>query len=123
MDQAHCGVRGPDQRRHADCRGGSVRRWRARSSHGRKDWILPVQESDQARGEEGKQLISRNVAAAVLLAGLAAASLHAQGDWPGYGRDKGAQRYSPLAQINTRNVAKLVPAWSFPMQRDGLPFR
>ena len=45
---------------------------------------------------------------AVFLAGVMAASLHAQADWPGYGRDKGAQRYSPLAQINTGNVAKLV---------------
>lgn len=61
--------------------------------------------------------------AAVLLAGVMAASLHAQADWPGYGRDKGAQRYSPLAQINTRNVAKLIPAWTFSMKRDGLPFR
>jgi glucose dehydrogenase len=61
--------------------------------------------------------------AAALLAGMMAASLHAQGDWPGYGRDKGAQRYSPLAQINTRNVSTLVPAWTFSMKRDGLPFR
>src|SRR5215813_1935825 len=61
--------------------------------------------------------------AAVLLAGAMAASLHAQADWPGYGRDKGAQRYSPLAQINTQNVSKLIPAWTFSMKRDGLPFR
>jgi quinoprotein glucose dehydrogenase len=51
------------------------------------------------------------------------APLHAHADWPGYGRDKAARRYSPLAQINTRNVAKLVPAWTFSMHRDGLPFR
>ena len=61
--------------------------------------------------------------AAVVLAGAMAASLQAQADWPGYGRDKGAQRYSPLAQINTGNVAKLIPAWTFSMKRDGLPFR
>jgi quinoprotein glucose dehydrogenase len=53
----------------------------------------------------------------------AASSLFAQPDWPGYGRDKGAQRYSPLAQINTGNVSKLVPAWTFSMQREGVPFR
>jgi quinoprotein glucose dehydrogenase len=58
---------------------------------------------------------------AVLLTGVVAASLHAQADWPGYGRDKGAQRYSPLAQINTRNVANLIPAWTLSMKRDGLP--
>jgi quinoprotein glucose dehydrogenase len=49
--------------------------------------------------------------------------LRAQSDWPGYGRDKGAQRYSPLTQINTENVSKLVPAWTFSMQREGVPFR
>src|SRR5215467_7068530 len=64
-----------------------------------------------------------HVGAVLLVAGTMAASLHGQADWPGYGRDKGAQRYAPLDQINTRNVAKLVPAWSFSMQRDGLPFR
>jgi quinoprotein glucose dehydrogenase len=60
---------------------------------------------------------------AMLQAGVMAAALHAQADWTGYGRDKGAQRYSPLTQVNTRNVAKLIPAWTFSMQRDGLPFR
>src|ERR1700749_96108 len=50
-------------------------------------------------------------------------ALHAQTDWPGYGRDKGAQRYSPLTQINTGNVSKLIPAWTFSMQREGVPFR
>src|ERR1700722_14212871 len=57
-----------------------------------------------------------------LLAPLVAL-LPPQTDWPGYGRDKGAQRYSPLAQINTENVSKLIPAWAFSMQRDGVPFR
>ena len=50
-------------------------------------------------------------------------ALHAQSDWPDYGRDKGAQRYSPLAQINTGNVSKLIPAWTFSMRREGVPFR
>ena len=49
--------------------------------------------------------------------------LSAQADWPGYGRDKGAQRYSPLTQINTGNVAKLIPAWTFSMKREGCQFR
>jgi glucose dehydrogenase len=53
---------------------------------------------------------------AFLLAGVVSV-LHAQADWPGYGRDKGAQRYSPLSQVNTENVSKLVPAWTFSMQR------
>ncbi len=34
------------------------------------------------------------------------------GDWPMYSRDLAGTRYSPLAQIDTRNVAKLTQAWS-----------
>ena len=37
----------------------------------------------------------------------------APGDWPDYNRDLGGTRYSPLDQINTKNVANLAPAWSF----------
>src|SRR5262249_31084082 len=49
--------------------------------------------------------------------------LNAQSDWPGYGHDKGGQRFSPLTQINTTNVSHLVPAWTFEMKREGIPFR
>ena len=34
-------------------------------------------------------------------------------DWPSYGHDAGGTRYSPLAQINRANVAKLKVAWIF----------
>src|SRR6266571_163378 len=34
-------------------------------------------------------------------------------DWPSYGHDPGGMRYSPLAQINRENVAKLKVAWIF----------
>lgn len=34
-------------------------------------------------------------------------------DWPSYGRDAGGTKYSPLDQINTKNVAKLTPAWTY----------
>ena len=34
-------------------------------------------------------------------------------DWPMYNRDLAGTRYSPLAQVNTRNVARLTKAWSF----------
>jgi glucose dehydrogenase len=34
-------------------------------------------------------------------------------DWPEFGRDGGAQRYSPLAQINASNVGKLKLAWQY----------
>jgi len=37
----------------------------------------------------------------------------AQNDWPSYGRDPGARRYSPLTQINTSNVSTLVQAWKY----------
>ena len=37
----------------------------------------------------------------------------AAGQWPMFNRDLGSTRYSPLAQINTRNVAQLNRAWSF----------
>jgi glucose dehydrogenase len=37
----------------------------------------------------------------------------AQTDWPAYGRDLGAQRYSPLKQITPANVSNLVQAWTF----------
>jgi glucose dehydrogenase len=34
-------------------------------------------------------------------------------DWPQFGRDSGAQRYSPLTQIDTSNVRKLKQAWQY----------
>ncbi len=43
-------------------------------------------------------------------------------DWPSAGHDSGATRYSPLAQINTANVAQLSPAWKFDTGETGRPF-
>ncbi|WBM72870.1 glucose/quinate/shikimate family membrane-bound PQQ-dependent dehydrogenase [Buttiauxella sp. WJP83] len=34
-------------------------------------------------------------------------------DWPAYGRNQEGQRYSPLKQINDKNVGKLEEAWTF----------
>jgi quinoprotein glucose dehydrogenase len=42
-----------------------------------------------------------------------AVALPPDGEWTHYGRTLDAQRFSPLTQINTGNVAKLVPAWTF----------
>jgi len=42
----------------------------------------------------------------------------AAADWPLYNRDLSSTRYSPLAQINTSNVANLVPAWTYKMRAD-----
>lgn len=36
-----------------------------------------------------------------------------QTDWPVYAHDAGSTRYSPLTQINTGNVSKLVQAWTY----------
>ncbi len=37
----------------------------------------------------------------------------ANGDWPAYGRDNHATRYSPLSQITPANAGKLVKAWTY----------
>ena len=42
-----------------------------------------------------------------------------QGDWPSYARDAGGQRFSPLTQVTTRNVARLKPAWQYGLQQPG----
>ena len=52
----------------------------------------------------------------LLSAALTVLALHAQSDWPAHGRDPGAQRYSPLKQITTKNVAQLQPAWTYDTQ-------
>src|SRR6202158_5028958 len=51
---------------------------------------------------------------------LMAAALYGQnsaGDWPMFNRDLAATRYSPLTQINTKNVGKLTRAWSYKLNR------
>jgi glucose dehydrogenase len=49
----------------------------------------------------------------LLVIAAAARGPDPNGDWRAFGRDPGAQRFSPLTQINTRNVATLKPAWTF----------
>jgi quinoprotein glucose dehydrogenase len=52
----------------------------------------------------------------VALAAIALASGAAQrfdGDWPTFGRDPGAKRFSPLSQIDRTNVTRLTRAWTF----------
>lgn len=46
-------------------------------------------------------------------ASLSAADGVAPGDWPAYGRTQGGTRYSPLKQINDKNVGELQEAWTF----------
>jgi quinoprotein glucose dehydrogenase len=44
------------------------------------------------------------------------------GDWPAYGRDPGGIRYSPLDQIDTRNVSTLQRAWTYHTRERGRSF-
>lgn len=54
-----------------------------------------------------------------LIAASAVTILHAQTDWPTYGHDPGAKRFSPLKQVNTTNVARLQRAWTFHTGKPG----
>ena len=63
------------------------------------------------------------VAGALLTAGLSFSSgaqesrtARGDADWPLYRRDLAGTGYSPLRQINLRNVADLAPAWTFRIQ-------
>jgi PQQ-dependent dehydrogenase (methanol/ethanol family) len=42
------------------------------------------------------------------------------GEWPTYSGRVDSNRYSPLNQINTRNVGRLRPAWAHPLPYDSL---
>src|SRR6202521_1736348 len=52
-----------------------------------------------------------------LLMATALYSQNSAGDWPMFNRDLTATRYSPLTQINTKNVGKLTRAWSYKLNR------
>src|SRR5579871_6308922 len=54
-----------------------------------------------------------NVLLRTIFACVTAITLHGQTDWPSYGHDPGGMRFSPLQQINTGNVSKLVRAWTY----------
>ena len=56
--------------------------------------------------------------AAPLFLLLLPACIRAQNDWPSFGNDPGAMRYSTLRQIDAGNVNRLQPAWTF---RTGKP--
>jgi quinoprotein glucose dehydrogenase len=52
------------------------------------------------------------VFALVLLAGMAVAQPD-RGSWAFYGQNPGGTRYTPLDQINDRNVSQLQPCWTY----------
>ena len=45
----------------------------------------------------------------------------AQSDWPVYGHDPGGLQYSPLKQIDTKNVTKLQIAWTYDTRPPAVP--
>jgi glucose dehydrogenase len=49
----------------------------------------------------------------VVAAGAPVFMAQAQTDWPNYSHDAGGSRYTPLKQINEKNVAQLKLAWTF----------
>lgn len=53
---------------------------------------------------------------------ILASAVRAQTDWPVYGHDPGGTKYSPLDQINTKNVTKLKPAWIYHTGEKGRQF-
>src|ERR1700761_5026095 len=53
----------------------------------------------------------------IMALALTLPSLYAQaGDWPMYNHDPAGTRFSPLAQINTKNVSRLTQVWSYPLR-------
>ena len=55
----------------------------------------------------------------LLLATVGSIALQSQTDWPMYGHDPGASRFSPLNQINTTNIDHLQRAWTFHTGKPG----
>ena len=49
----------------------------------------------------------------ILLTSAIASVAGAQTDWPIYGHDPGGLQYSPLKEIDTKNVSKLQVAWTY----------
>jgi glucose dehydrogenase len=52
---------------------------------------------------------------------LLALTAYAQNDWPSHGHDPGMLQYSPLKEIDTRNVSKLQIAWTYDTKPPAVP--
>jgi quinoprotein glucose dehydrogenase len=64
-----------------------------------------------------KKMMASAAVGAAFASGLVAAGVN---DWPSHDHDAGGQRFSPLKQITTANVASLRPAWTFDTGVTGL---
>jgi quinoprotein glucose dehydrogenase len=53
----------------------------------------------------------------VALLSIAIVTSAAETEWPSYGHDPGAMRFSPLKQITADNVASLQPAWTYHLRK------
>ena len=60
---------------------------------------------------------------AVMLSSLAVLDGSGPNDWPGFGNDPGATKFSPLAQITPANVSRLSVAWTYDTGEKGGGFR
>ena len=60
------------------------------------------------------------VAIIAVAAAIAPAAM-AQNDWPVYGHDPGGLQYSPLKEIDIKNVAKLQVAWTYDTRPAAVP--
>src|SRR5215471_1867225 len=52
---------------------------------------------------------------------MVASVAFAQTDWPRYGHDAGGTGFSPLKQIDTKNVSKLQIAWTYDTRPAAVP--
>jgi quinoprotein glucose dehydrogenase len=68
--------------------------------------------ADLSAAAQSAKVEAREASRADRQAGLAEARAASEG-WPTYNRDLAGTRYSPLTQINTKNVSTLVEAWSY----------
>ncbi len=64
-------------------------------------------------------LVILGTAALARILSAQAAAKDNPADWPMYTRDLAGSRYSPLTQIDTGNVSRLAPAWTYRLRTPG----
>ena len=62
-------------------------------------------------------LVVATILTASVMQAQSKSAANAAGEWPMYNHDLAGTRFSPLAQINTKNVAGLKEAWTFKIGR------